>query len=469
VAPGRLKPGPSPADDGLESPGRGATGAGGGPMKDNLAIKLVILGGLSFFFAAVLIAIYGVVSERRGYRDRVVNEVAESTARAQTLTGPLLVTSFRERFVTRQGKDRAERIEVGQVVLLPESLTVRTSVQVEERYRGIYKAHVYRSTHVFSGVFRVPARLGIDPTRDIVLVEPAELQLGVTDSRGLRKPPRMTCRGTPVEIVAGTDLAWLEQGISGAIGPAFWPEERRLPFEVEMEIIGTDRISFVPVGATMHAEIESAWPHPSFDGGFLPDERNIGPRGFRASWQLTRFATGVEAGIQRGQVAQQWLAGRDFGVRFVQPADVYQQSARSVKYGMLFVLLTFAAFSLFEVLKRLAVHPVQYGLAGAAVALFFLLLVSLSEHVPFALAYLVASAACVGLITFYVAHVMHGLRRGLGFGALLTLLYGLLYVLLQSEDYALLLGSLLLFALLAVVMVMTRRVDWYKLGEGSPS
>jgi inner membrane protein len=147
--------------------------------------------------------------------------------------------------------------------------------------------------------------------------------------------------------------------------------------------------------------------------------------------------------------------------------DVYQQSERAVKYGMLFVVLTFAAFFLYEVLKRLAIHPIQYGLAGAALALFFLLLVSLSEHIPFLAAYLVASGACVGLLAFYVGHVLGSFGRGATFGALLAALYTVLYVLLQSEDYALLLGSLFLFAVLAAVMVMTRRVDWYRVGEAA--
>jgi inner membrane protein len=155
----------------------------------------------------------------------------------------------------------------------------------------------------------------------------------------------------------------------------------------------------------------------------------------------------------------------DLGARFVQPVDVYSQSERAVKYGILFVFLTFVAFFLFEVLRRMAVHPIQYTLCGAALALFFLLLVSLSEHLPFAIAYIVSSLACVGLLSFYVGHVLRSAMRGLMFGGLLGALYAFLYVILQSEDYALLLGALLLFAALTIVMVMTRRVDWYRLPE----
>ena len=222
--------------------------------------------------------------------------------------------------------------------------------------------------------------------------------------------------------------------------------------------------------ASTRAEITSEWPHPSFTGGFLPDERSVTEKGFHATWQLSRYATGVDALVQQRQSkAKPKLENCDFGVRFVTPVDVYQQSTRAVKYGMLFVILTFAGFFLFEVLRRMAVHPIQYAMAGAALAMFFLLLISLSEHIPFPLAYVVASGACVGLLAFYVGHVLQSAVRGLGFGGMLAGLYAVLYVLLLSEDYALLLGSLLLFAVLGAVMVMTRRVDWYRIGEPTAS
>jgi inner membrane protein len=171
---------------------------------------------------------------------------------------------------------------------------------------------------------------------------------------------------------------------------------------------------------------------------------------------------------ERGGAASGFL-NTDLGVRFVQPVDAYSQSERAVKYGFLFVFLTFVAFFLYEVLRRMAIHPIQYALCGAAVALFFLLLVSLSEHLPFLAAYLVASVACVGLVAFYVGHVLRSAKRGIVFGGLLGILYGFLYVILQSEDYALLLGALLLFVALAIVMIMTRRVDWYRLSEEAPT
>lgn len=215
--------------------------------------------------------------------------------------------------------------------------------------------------------------------------------------------------------------------------------------------------------------------------------RLAGARGIRRAWTQGRATAQMERcrgrvrtrvrrllaeprylGVRARRGAEQAASTADFGVRFIQPVDVYTQSERAVKYGLLFVILTFMVFLLFEALKGLAIHPMQYGLAGAAVALFFLLPVSLSEHLPFVVAYVVASAGCVGLLAYYASFVLHSIRRGAGFGLLLAALYGLLYVLLRAEDYALLLGSVLLLGSLAAIMILTRRLDWARVGMPAP-
>jgi inner membrane protein len=232
-----------------------------------------------------------------------------------------------------------------------------------------------------------------------------------------------------------------------------------------MPVLGTQALSFVPLGKDTRAHMKSAWPHPSFTGRFLPDERQVTGKGFEARWQLSRLATGLTAGVDPRLPKGESGFASAFGTSFLEPVDVYRMSERAVKYGLRVVLLTVVAFFLFEVLRRMAVHPIQYGLVGVALALFFLLLLSLSEHVPFLVAYLIAGLACVGLVAYYVGHVLKSLTRGLAFGGALAVLYAVLYLLLQSEDYALLLGAILLFGVLAVVMVATRGVDWYRLGE----
>jgi len=214
---------------------------------------------------------------------------------------------------------------------------------------------------------------------------------------------------------------------------------------------------------TMRAD----WPHPSFQGRFLPARHAIAQDGFTAEWKVSRLA--AQSPSQSGCPWPCGLAGEQIAVSFIEPASLYQQLERTSKYGFLFIGLTFAAFLLLELLRRLAMHPVQYTLVGLALAIFFLLLVALSEHVAFAAAYAIAAGACVGLVSAYLMRALASVRLGLAFGAALSALYAMLYALLKAEDYSLLGGSLLLFGLLAAVMLGTWRIDWYNLVTSAES
>ena len=223
----------------------------------------------------------------------------------------------------------------------------------------------------------------------------------------------------------------------------------------------------MPIGETTIVQLTSPWPHPNFGGRFLPKTKHIDDAGFSARWEVSQLATRNGDLIRKNGISER-EALESLDVSFIEPVNIYLLAERAVKYGMLFVALTFAAFFLFETLKNLRIHPLQYGLVGLALAVFFLLLVSLSEHISFALAYAIASVACVLLIGYYVSHVLGGWRRGVAFSAKLVLLYAVLYGLLLSEDNALMLGSILLFIVLAIVMILTRRFDWYSIGANAP-
>ncbi|TMQ69655.1 MAG: cell envelope integrity protein CreD [Candidatus Eisenbacteria bacterium] len=430
-------------------------------MRNQAVVKLFVLSLLLGLSLIPLGLIWGVVADRARYRDRVVGDVAQSSARAQLLFGPILVIETPTRRIGSASDSTVHRQER---VVLPESLNIGSDVRVESRQRGIYRVPVYRAMTHLRATFATPAPAEVEPGYAAVGPARARLAFGVSDPRGLRVVPIVRLGDTPLPVSPQTDLAWVGPGFSAALdlpgGRPSWDVDARL------ELTGTDHLGFVPLGANTDVTMDGDWPHPGFTGGFSPDERRIAPKGFHARWRVSRFATGVPSAIAaRERVDQFGPQGNDLSVRFVQPVDVYQQSERAVKYGILFVALTFVAFFLFETLRRLAIHPIQYGLVAAALAIFFLLLVSLSEHLPFAMAYGVAGGACAGLLTFYTGHMLGSSGRGIGFGALLATLYGLLYVILQSEDYALLLGALLLFGALGVVMIATRRVNWYRLNE----
>jgi inner membrane protein len=271
-----------------------------------------------------------------------------------------------------------------------------------------------------------------------------------------------------VELVPGTGTRLLREGLHLAVPGIGQESAAHLQLAVDLPLLGTSEFHVTPVGRDTRVHLKSNWLHPSFSGDFLPVQRKLDANGFAAQWATTFFSTNLEETLRRceEQVSCTDFTPRRLGVSFVDPVDQYLKTDRAIKYALLFITLTFAGFFLFDVLRKLPVHPVQYGLVGAALALFYLLLLSLSEHVGFAVAYLLSSAGCVGLIAFYVSHVLRSPMRGFGFGCGLAVLYGCLYGLLSADDYALLMGSLLLFAMLAAVMILTRNVDWWTLGSG---
>ena len=286
--------------------------------------------------------------------------------------------------------------------------------------------------------------------------------------------------GAAVPVSAGTLHAAHPRGFHADVADSFAGAKRPLSAEVGIELVGTGELAFAPVGGSTQVLLASDWPHPSFGGRFLPIERQVGESGFKARWQLNALATTAPQAASHGAPACRLYDGviddvappeerrrgqcvETFGVAFIDPVSPYVLSDRATKYGLLFIALTFVGVGAIEVLRRLRVHPIQYLLVGSAIAVFFLILVSLSEHLPFAVAYLAAAAACTALLTFYGSFVLRGRRAGASFGAALAALYGALYALLQLEQTALLLGSLMLFAVLAALMVATRRIDWYGL------
>jgi inner membrane protein len=230
---------------------------------------------------------------------------------------------------------------------------------------------------------------------------------------------------------------------------------------------GTRSLSLVPVGDDNRFALRSSWPHPSFGGAFSPVSREVDDAGFSAQWAVSALASQAQTQLRKALAGEHGGSPERVEISLVDPVDVYTMASRATKYGVLFIVLTFVGFGLMDVVRRLNIHPVQYLLVGMALTLFFLLLLSLSEQLPFALAYLAASSACIGIQSYYLAGVLRSWPRALGFVGLLTVLYSALYGLLVSEQNALLLGSLLLFAVLAAVMAITRRIDWHALGKGN--
>ena len=305
------------------------------------------------------------------------------------------------------------------------------------------------------------------------------LMLGVGDARGIRTA-QLTLGGQTLALKPGTFHPQYSRGLHATLPESVLSATDGLAATLDLELVGTERLSIVPLGSNTEVQLSSGWPHPSFTGRFLPSEREVRDDGFTAQWRLSSLATTAQQDVAQGKPVCQASGGDDddepaaaaapsggcadsFSVAFIDPVNPYSLAQRAIKYGVLFIALTFVGVGLFELMKRLRVHPVQYLLVGSALCSFFLLLLSLSEHLPFGAAYALAATACVLLLGYYASHMLGSVRRGLPFGAGMALLYGLLYVLLQLEQTALVVGALALFAVLALVMVLTRKVNWYGL------
>lgn len=452
-----------------------------------LLAKSVAIGGVLIALTVALQTVSGIVAEREGRLREAERSVAASLAAAQTLVGPLIERDCSEAWEATQGdgKDRKTVTERRHFKLsaTPTTLDVKGDVAIEPRYRGIFKVNGYV----------LKARL-VAAWNDGATLVPEAQHLGsrlhcdapvmfvaLGDSRGVRSAA-MQIDGVVVPVLAGTQHDSHPRGFHADVAASFAGAQRPLRAEVGIELVGIGELAFAPVGDSTRVTLASDWPHPSFAGRFLPIERQVADTGFSARWQLNALATTAPQAASAGapacrlhDSAADEVAARDearrascvetFGVAFIDPVSPYVLTDRATKYGLLFIALTFVGVGAVEVMRRLRVHPIQYLLVGSGIAVFFLLLVSLSEHVPFAVAYLAAAGACTALLTFYGSFVLRGSRAGALFGAAIAALYAMLFALLQLEQTALLLGSVMLFAVLAGLMVATRKIDWYRLFE----
>ena len=430
-------------------------------MNRTLGLKLLVIGVVMGVIMIALAMVNSTISERQQYRDDAVKSIEQSYAGPQTVIGPVLVRPYTQTTVTTEDGDNGTKKRVEHVSQLaatsfPHTLDVRGKVTPNERHHGLYNVTVYE----FAGHLKGSVEIVQPETTGTVVWGEPYLAMSVEDVRGIVGTPTVAVNGTPETMY---------QGAESTLG---WQPNLRIPlrgmknlngtidFNIDMTLAGTEQLSIAPVGDSNHVELTSPWPSPLFAGQFLPRTHDIGASGFTSAWDVSSLATGTQV-----QMAAKPVKAIDLmSVSLLTPINPYKLSDRATKYGILFVVLTFGGFFLFEMMKQLPIHPIQYLLVGFGLAIFFLLLISFSEHMAFALAYLMARAACIGLLTFYLSFVLRSLTRGLGFGTMLATLYAAVYGLLISEDNALILGSLMLFAVLAVVMVVTRKVDWYRGG-----
>ena len=463
-------------------------------------IKLLFVALIGMVLIVPLLLIYALVDDRQEQAGTAQAAINAGWGGPQVLSGPLIVVPFRTTQTQNEsvdGRQVSRVIEVEKLFYIsPVENKVATKVDPEERRKSIYRSVLFTAQIKGTAKFALPAdlaRFGV--TRERLMWDRAELRVGASDARGLTTGGTLTANGKPLGVQPGKG-----PGASGGQGFfAFlnWDGQGDLAVDYSFGLRGSRSISLVPRGGSTQWQVNSAWASPSFNGAFLPEKPQISDKGFTAQYNVDKLALGqppvgmedygapvigdgaynisrmqdVEAAASAGNIAaggaDEVINGSSLAVTvsLIEPVNLYSKVDRSVKYGFLFIGFTFLAFLLFDVVGGARVAAAEYLLTGAGLVLFFVLLLAFSEVIGFTAAYLLASAAIIGLLSSYSAAVLNSWRRGRFVGALLVGLYALLFVLLNLEAWSLVIGSLLLFVALAGVMYATRKVDWSAVGK----
>ncbi len=416
--------------------------------------KLITICALILLLLIPASMVKSLIWERDNRKQGVINEINHKWGEAQTLIGPVLTVPYLVHMEDKKGKTATV---TRYLHLLPDRIDIKSRINPEVRYRGIYEAVLYNTILSMDGLFPpVPAKDLRIASEDIVWAG-AFISVGISDMRGIKERIHATFDGKSLDMEPGIETAEvIQSGVSAAI--QIDAVQKAHPFHFDINLNGSRQIQFAPVGKVTTVTARSEWTDPSFGGAFLPVERSITEKGFTAKWKVLHL---------NRNYPQAWKGGghdlgrSTFGLTLFSPVDIYQKTMRTAKYALMFIVFTFMAFYISEVMNKLRVHPVQYLLIGLGIIIFYSLLLSISEQINFGAAYLISASAVVCLITGYAKTILKKPHVTMMVGGILAALYVYLYILLQLEDYALLMGSVGLFGVLGIIMYLTRKIDWY--------
>jgi len=420
-------------------------------QKSKLLIKGLLIGALVLLLMIPAYFVQNVISEREARQQEVFNEVSSKWASRQNITGPVLILPYTENAVGDKGQPLVlKKLSY----ILPDKLDIGSTVEPEERHRGIYQVMLYSAEIRISGEFgTIPLQqLKIDPAQ--VLWNEVYVCMSLTDTKGLKEEVKLQWNDSVVTL----NPSLIDNGVmkEGFIAQVTAAADRPVRFSSTIKINGSEQLLFTPVGKVTTVKLSSTWPDPSFTGGQLPDHR-ISDTGFVATWRSLAHTRNFP---QAWKETRSDLQSASFGADLFIAVNGYQKTMRSVKYAVLCILLTFAAFFIIETVNKKSVHPFQYALIGLALILFYTLLLSFSEYTGFNTAYIIASIATIGLIAWFVRGILQSSKLTSLLGIILALMYSYIFTILQLQDYSLLLGSIGLFLTLAVIMHFSKKIQW---------
>ncbi len=421
--------------------------------RNRVLIKGFMVGFLILIMLIPSALVSELVRERKARHEEIVKEVSSKWAGSQTVTGPVLMVPYKNFEKTSDGIT-TETIRTA--YLLPDELRINGRMQPHEKKRSLYSVLLYRSQVTLSGNFNLASLQNLQIPQESIMWQDARIVLNVTDVRGIEDQVQLNWNGTSQLLDAGVpNNQLLKEGLSApvSISPQTTPS-----FSMNLSLKGSENLYFIPVGKVTEMDMVADWGSPAFDGAYLPATSDIRDKNFKAHWKILPLSrTYPQYWKDNGQD----LDKAAFGVKLIQPVDGYSKTDRSVKYALLFIALTFTFFFFLEILQKRMVHPLQYILVGMALTIFYTLLLSISEYTGFNAAYMIASTSTVGLISLYVWSMFKSGKTAISFSLALSALYGFIFILIRSEDYALLFGSIGLFIIIAIMMYYSRKIDWY--------
>lgn len=430
-------------------------------IKKSRILQLLLIGLLVLVLKIPVFMISNLIREREAREGEAMREVTSKWGHEQVLAGPALVIPYKYhwREIGDKGKS-IERTETRFGVFLPEKLNAQGEMKTEVRYRGIFEVPVYQIALNVQGEFMRPSFQEWDVQPEDILWDQAQLVVGISDTRAVREQVKLSWNEQIFSFLPGIGAyeSIAESGMHVDLAKQL--NAQRFAFSFSLLLNGSEGLYVAPLGRDTTVVLKSNWQSPSFQGAWLPNQRTVNINGFEATWSIPYLGRNYPQSWNSEKLMKEKVAASQFGVNLITAVDKYRMAERSVKYAGLFILLTFAAIWLIEILVKFRVHFLQYLLLGFALCVFYLLELSLSEHMRFAAAYAIAAVAIIVMTTAYGKVMLKTYRKAVIVGSMVTALYGYLYIILSNEDYALLMGSIGLFVILGLVMFLTRRVNW---------
>jgi len=434
-------------------------------VNGSISIKMATIGFLILILMIPLSMIDGVISEREWRKKAVVDEISEKWSSEQIINGPILTIPYKTFATTTDGNGKVSKVYYEHYYhLLPEILKITGPINHEVRKRGIYEVTVYDTDLIIKGNFKKPD-ISIRNLEEI-LWDDAFITIGVSDMKGIKEEINIDFDNAKLSVEPGSQInGIINTGIT-ASGVDFnnIKSGQELPFAIDLNIRGSKQLQFIPLGKTTEVNLTSSWPDPSFIGEYITSTNEVTESGFSADWKILHLNRNYPQSWIDNAYAEH-IIGSSFGVQLFSSADDYQAVTRASKYGLMTVALTFLVFFLVEVMNKKRIHPLQYILVGLGLSLFYVLLVSITEHSGFTFAYLVAASAIILMIFLYSFAIFKDSKLSLGLLAVMIAVYSFVFVTLQLVDYALLIGSIGCTLILALTMYLTRNIDWFDIGN----